>query len=388
MAHIEKRGGSYRIRVSCGYTPEGRQITKSTTWTPPPGLNARQVEKELKKAAYEFEARIDGGLGADDGIRLSEYAEKYMATAKTRLSPMTIRNYKQALDTCILPAIGNLRMREIRTTVIQDTVRRLSVKGTIKGTTIKTYMIVLRAILASAVREGVIADNPAANGRIVYPSQRTSDVQILSRDELADIIDLLEEETPDNRLLVHLAIVTGCRAGELSGLRWEDVDFADGVISVSRSAYALHGSDAAYKDPKTRSSRRLIAVPPYIIDMLRAWYDVQLKDILFMGGFWRDPGVLLSYKNGMIRPPAYISAWWRGFLRRHGLPQIKFHALRHTSATLLLSAGANVKSVSARLGHTSITTTNRYLHVVDEADRAAADVFERIAEDDLGIRIG
>lgn len=393
MAYIEKRGKSYRIRVSCGYTREGRQITRSTTWTPPAGLNARQVKKELDRAVYEFETRVDGGRAGDDGIRLAEYAEKYMQTAATRLSPVTLRTYRSQLDACILPALGHVRMRDLRTSMIQDCVRRLSTRGGrrdsgVKGTTVKTYLIVLRAILAQAVREGVIEENPAANGRIVYPSQRAAEVRILTREELAEIVEKLEDEDPGDRLLVHLAIATGCRAGELSGLRWEDVDFSEGVISVCRSVYAADGSEAKYKDPKTAGSRRKIALPPYVVEMLRQWYETQLQDIIFMGGIWQDAGVLLSYKNGRIRPPAYISAWWRNFLKRNGLPHVKFHSLRHTSATLLLSAGANIKSVAARLGHTSITTTNRYLHYVEEADRAAADALEKIAEEDLQVNIG
>lgn len=384
MAYIQKRGKSYRIRVSCGYTETGRQITRSMTWTPPAGLNARQIEKELKRAAYEFESRADGKYISDGSVRLSEYAEKYLDFAADRLSPLTVRNYKNILDTHILPMIGHMRVKDITSAAVQDVVRRLT-RGEagrgIRASTVRTYIIPLKAVLAEAVREKILPENPAGGGRIVYPRQESAETAVLSKDALIEIFERLEQETPDNRLLVHLAIASGCRAGELSGLMWEDVDFESSVISIRRSAYVTDDKTAVFKDTKTRASARTIALPAYIIDMLRRWHTEQLEQSLRMGDLWIDRGVVFSDRFGGIRPPAYLAAWWGRFLERNDLPHIKFHALRHTSATLLVSSGANIKSISSRLGHTNITITNRYMHAVEEADRAAAEVFENLNEE-------
>jgi integrase len=177
------------------------------------------------------------------------------------------------------------------------------------------------------------------------------------------------------QVLIHLALVTGCRRGELVALKWEEIDFDNGIVFVRHSAYKLTGEAEKLKEPK-RGSNRNIAIPEYLVDMLRTYHKEQIERQLKIGSLWHDEGFLFTQWNGEEMDVTTPTHWWPSFLKRHNLPHIKFHALRHSSATLLLSPGENIKAVASRLGHRQLSTTNRYVHALHSADKAAADTFQ------------
>ena len=188
------------------------------------------------------------------------------------------------------------------------------------------------------------------------------------------MLQCLEKEPSQNQLLVHLAILTGCRRGELLALTWDDIDYDTGIITVSKSNYQMPGGEVRTKTPKTRGSIRQVAVPEYCLEMLRAYQEKQPE--LLTGenkGKW-----IFTRADGSPMPPQRATRWFSDFLFRNHLRHRKFHSLRHTSATLLLLNGTDIKTVSARLGHTQLSTTNRYVHALSEADLNAAKLLGRL----------
>ena len=114
MAAVQQRGGSYRITVSCGYDMEGRQIRKSMTWTPPAGMTAKQVEKELERQKVLFEERCRTGQTMDASIRFAEFAEKWFAEyAEKQLRPKTVARYRSMMPR-INAAIGHVRLERLQ----------------------------------------------------------------------------------------------------------------------------------------------------------------------------------------------------------------------------------------------------------------------------------
>ena len=206
-------------------------------------------------------------------------------------------------------------------------------------------------------------------------------------------------------MLIHLAIITGCRRGELVALEWSDIDFDKGSIFIHKSAYKIKGEPIGIKDTKSHRSRTVI-VPEYVVEMLRDLHSEQLQRQLKLGTAWKGRRVaadntrtksieketsalasntisnqkategewLFTKANGDIMFPTSPTMIFSKFLKRKGLPHKKFHALRHTSATLSLIYGNDIKTVGERLGHSQMKKTNRYLHAIEEADRRAADV--------------
>lgn len=192
------------------------------------------------------------------------------------------------------------------------------------------------------------------------------------------MLDKLEAEPLQFKVLIHLALNTGCRRGELVGLKWSDIDFTTGIVTVSRSNYKLTG-DKEIKSKSTKTGKsRTIMLPPYCIALLKKYRAKQTQERFLLGDRWQGDNWIFIQADGKPMYPTTPTLQFTRFLKRAGLEHKKFHALRHTSATLLLSNGTNIKNVATRLGHAQLKTTNRYVHAVEEAEKQAANTFETL----------
>lgn len=383
MATIEKRGESYRIIVSCGFDVNGKRIKRSMTWKPDRAYTPKQLEKALNKAAVEFEEKVlSGEVAADSRLKLVDFIPQYMESAKLKLEPTTIAEYTRVIDKYILPALGHLRMKDIRPAHVQKFVNMLSSgeyrqdgkTGALKPASVKRYYAVLQSILSAAYRLELLPSNPTDSGKITLPTMDEQKTDIMSKEQLAEMLEALDSEPLQLRVIVHLAIITGCRRGELTSLKWSDIDFDKCEITVSKSLYQLKGEKAKTKRTKNKK-KRVVTIPEYCIELLRQLHIEQTEKRFRLGTAWNgtaDNYVFIK-NDGSVMHPNTPTEQFNDFLKRHELKHIKFHALRHTSATLSLLNGANIKQVAARLGHSQLSTTNRYLHAIQEADRTIAD---------------
>lgn len=398
MATVQKRGNSYRIRVSAGYDSRGKQIVKTMTWKPTPGMTERQEKKELERQKVLFERTVSSGEYFNESrMRLSDFFPKYLEIEKGKLAPTTYTAYSRIINNYIVPALGHLRLKDIKPLHVQLFVRNLSDDNLCKATrrektksgesvlvthtkkfssaTIRRYYVVLQSILHSACKLGLVPSNPADDEKIELPPLEPSKTEIFTKDEAADMLNCLSAEPLMWQCLINLAIVSGCRRGELVALQWSDIDFDGCTVSISKSVYQLKGQPVSIKQPKTAGSVRIIAIPQFIVDMLKDYEMEQRETRLKCGDQWQGGNWVFVQWNGAVMYPSSPSQWFSRFLKRHNLPHKKFHALRHTSATLLLTSGSDIKEVSSRLGHSQLSTTNRYLHTVAEADKEAAQAF-------------
>jgi integrase len=145
--------------------------------------------------------------------------------------------------------------------------------------------------------------------------------------------------------LIHLALCLGCRRGELVALRWSDIDLKRQKIKIAHSVYKLAGTEEALKGPKNKSSIRTLSVPEYCCRLLTAYHAEQAAERIKLGTLWKDNDFVFTQWNGKVMNPDTVSQWFSAFLKRHKLPHVKFHALRHSSATLALQSGANISSL-------------------------------------------
>lgn len=393
MSTIEKRNGAYRITVSCGVDVTGKQIRRRMTWKPDSGMTAKQIEKELQRQKVLFEEACQNGTAPTDGkIKLAEYVPIYLETAKQRLSPLVYERYSRMLEICIVPMLGHFKLKDIKPIHIQRFVNALEErdthfdgrKGKLSSATIRRYYTMVQSVMHSAYKLGLIGMNPADGDRITLPKCEEETTEIFNEQELSAMLQALDSEPLQFRLLIHLALNTGCRRGELTGLKWSDIDFQTSVLTVSRSNYKLTGDkEIKSKSTKTGKSRRII-LPPYCLPMLRQYRAEQLQTQMLMGDAWHGDDWIFIQADGKPMYPTTPTLQFSRFLKRHNLGHKKFHALRHTSATLLLSNGTNIKNVSARLGHAQLKTTNRYVHAVEQAEREAANTFETLLKPQAG----
>lgn len=175
------------------------------------------------------------------------------------------------------------------------------------------------------------------------------------------------------RTLLMLFVVTGCRRGEIFALKWENVDFTMGQIKIEHSLNYLPGRGIYEGETKT-SNTRYIVLPEETVSLLKKYRAWQAEQRLFMGDQWIESGYVFTAKNGEHKNPASFNGMLCRFCSRHGLPRINPHTFRHTAASVLLSNGIDVLTVSKMLGHAATSTTlNVYGHAVEEAKRKAAE---------------
>lgn len=381
MANIKKRGESYQFTVCCGRDVNGKKINRYMTWKPDKKYTEKQLEKEVQRQATLFEEKVlSGQVSKSENMKLVDFIPQYMENIKPEVAETTFKNYTRIINTLIIPALGHLKLKDIKPLHVQKFVNSLcDVEATgkngktLKPATIQRYYVVLQSILHNAYRLELIFSNPADSAKIKLPSIGEQKTEIYDKEELAEMLSALEDEPLQLQCLIHLALITGCRRGELVALEWSDINFDSGIITVSKSAFIRNGQPSGIKDTKSHKTRR-VSVSPYCLSMLKQLYNEQCDKRLQLGTAWCGDNWVFIQANGAMMYPSSPTLIFSDFLKRHNLPHKKFHALRHTSATLSLISGVNIKTVSSRLGHSQMKTTDRYVHAIEEADRQASDV--------------
>lgn len=350
-------------------------------------MTAKQIKKEVERQAILFEEECRSGKAASDGkMKLCDFVPIYLENAKNELSPLVYEKYTRMFDICIIPMLGHMKLKDIKPIHIQRFVNALQDRdthldgkpGKLSAATIRRYYTMIQSVMHAAYKLELIGVNPADSDRITLPKTEEEKTDIFTEAELTKLFEALESEPLQYQVLIHLALNTSCRRGELVGLKWSDIDFKTGIITISRSNYKLTGdSEIKSKSTKTGKSRRVM-IPPYCIALLRKYRAAQAAERLALGDYWKGDNWIFVQSDGRAMYPTTPTQWFSKFLKRHDIPHRKFHALRHTSATLLLSNGTNIKNVAARLGHSQLKTTNRYVHAVEQAEKDAADTFQKL----------
>ena len=379
---------SYTIRVYHGYDGQGKRLKPYTmTYKPAPNMTAKQIEKELQKISIEFEERCKNGMtGNADRITLEEYSKIYLEAKIKTLSPSTFEFYERAIKNKILPALGFHKVNQIKPPHIQAFINQLSGitkqkrDGTnsiepLKPASIRRYLTVVQSIFKLAVKQNIIQSSPAKAELLEIPRVVAPKIEIFTKQEAAEMLSYLELEDLQFQVFIQLAIMTGARRGELTALKFSDFDYVNNKVTIERAAVKLKGKPTQIKPPKDYEVRTL-AVNPYCIDLVKLLRVQKDKQAEALGNQWNEHDWLFTQDNGEIMNPQTPTKQFSKFLARNHLKHRKLHSLRHTSATLLLYGGVNIKQVQERLGHGDITTTNKYLHYISEADEQAANVLQ------------
>jgi integrase len=216
----------------------------------------------------------------------------------------------------------------------------------------------------------------------VKPPQQTREEMCPLTPEQAKLLLQVAHEAGDRlEALYVLAIHTGLRQGELLGLKWDDVDLEDGSLQVRRTL-AITKDGPVFTFPKTPGSRRSVKLTGKAIEALKRHLERQLVEIDRVGSLWNENGLIFASETGYPLDRRAVPALkFKPLLKRAGLPEIRFHDLRHTCATLLLTRNVNPKKVSEMLGHSTIAITlDTYSHVLPNMrDQAAAAMEEALS---------
>ena len=242
--------------------------------------------------------------------------------------------------------------------------------------TILEHHRLISTILAQAEKEMLVPYNAAA--KATPPRTKKKDPNYFQPETISAILEALESEPLKWRLITHLLIVTGCRRGEIMGLKWEKVDLDNSRVKIDR-ALVSSKSKGVFEESTKTSDIRYLALPRETMDLLRQHKREQLRLQLANGDRWVHTGYVFTQDNGDHMNPDSITGWLKDFSARHGLPHINPHAFRHTVASVLLANGTDIVTVSKQLGHASITTTESfYSHIIEENKAKAADCIANV----------
>lgn len=380
---INKGGGKWLIRVSCGYDGQGKKVMKSEQiQLDPHKSEAKQYEEAcLRRDRLRLQYE-DGLLSGKKDVTLSAYVEQWKESycRRKRLAESTIAGYQNLLDTRILPQMGKLKLRDIKPATLNRFINAMS-KENLSGTYQRKYFNLLHLILRTAVREQLITVNPVDG--IEPPQKDTQERPCYDAQQSAQLVRALEDAPAKWRAFVLLLLGSGMRCGEAVGLDWRCVDFEKKEIRIEQACGYAKGTGQYIKEPKTKSGKRTIKIDGNTLEALRLWKREQAQQKLKLAAIWQDEGAVFTQDDGKrmnIHAPTH---WFKKFLKAHDLPALNLHGLRHTSASLLLANGAPMTDVSHRLGHSRVSTTmDIYSHAYEEgnarlADQIASLVYEK-----------
>ena len=237
--------------------------------------------------------------------------------------------------------------------------------------TVLEHHRLISTILSQAEKEMLVPYNAAS--KATPPRTTKKAPNYFQPETVAAILEALESEPLKWHLITHLLIVTGCRRGEIMGLKWEKIDFENNRVKIDR-ALVSSKSKGVYEESTKTSDIRYLTLPKETMDLLRQHKRDQLRLQLANGDRWLRTDYVFTQDNGNHMSPDSITGWLHDFSNRHGLPHINPHAFRHTVASVLLANGTDIVTVSKQLGHASITTTESfYSHIIEENKAKAAE---------------
>ncbi len=311
-----------------------------------------EAETELSKRLQE----VDNGMyqEVNKSLTFAQLAEKFMNHyAKLHLEQSTYDTHETNLRVHLMPIFGKMKILDITTSTINEFIVLKKDCTNLSNATINKIVALLKNIFSNAYQDGIINRNPSL--RVKKLKEAKPEQLFLTKKEVDAVLEAAKQHYPDFFPLLFCAVSTGARQGELFALTWDKINFVEDYIKIDRSVYK-----EKFKAPKTLSSIRKIYISDELIKILKSW---RLRcphselNLVF-------PNKVGGFMDGHNMRNREFSA----VLRRAGVTRVRFHDLRHTFASLLITNGANIKYVQNQLGHaTTDMTLNTYSHLMPES---------------------
>ena len=364
----KRKDGRWEGRYTAGHDPvTGKQIFKNVL-----GKTQNEVKEKLKNALIES--------GQVDFTKSGQYTvSTWMDTwfenvAKIKVRPSSHQTYKGYIDNHIKPNIGKIPLEKLTTMDLQKFYRKLLTTGRVerieskeqsKGLSAKTVRNINQVISSAmdlAMAQKIILANPT--NACELPKVEHKEMQTIPAEQLQAFLD--EARATGVYEMYYIELATGLRRGELLGLKWQDIDWKNGIIKVRRQVARVDGQ-IEEAPLKTKNSYRTVTISQQAIEVLK---QQKAKT--------NDQYVFPSPNGGPISPDS-VNNMLKRVLERAGIPKVRFHDLRHTFATIALQNGVDIKTVSGMLGHFSAGfTLDTYAHVTTSVQKEAAQTIENI----------
>jgi len=352
------------------------------------GTNKHAAEDKLLEKMNQV--RKGTYVPQSQGKTFREFAEGWFK-GKVGVKEATRVSYQGILNKHLIPYFGGGRISDMRRENIREFVKGLDEEGALNPKTIHNILLVLHQIIDDAQVEGLITHNPYL--KIEKPNRENPEVDYLRTHEIPIFLKACEvSKEPEKKVskipqppeekrkerpkcdstryaFFYTAIFTGMRRGELLGLKWEDIDWLNRKIHVKRSLYKT-----TFQTPKSKHSKRAIDIGPRLIDVLKNHRAKQNETRLKVGEGWSNNDLVFSQNDGTpLDGDNVYHRDLKAVLKKAELRAIRIHDLRHTFASILISAGHSPKYIMNQMGHSSVKTTlDLYAHLMPEVHEGAA----------------
>ena len=369
---VKKRGNTWTYTVDIGRDPlTGRRKQKVK------GGFTRQ--KDAQAALRKILTELDENRYVEPSKEtFSSYLENWFTHYQKRIKDTTVSSRKYLMDKHLIKEnpFSNKELAKITTQDI-DAFYNLKLEQGYSTSTIRKIHQMLNQSFNQAIKWGKIPNNPVINAD--PPSVKKEEMKIWSFDEIHLFLQRCKNER--HYLTFLLAIHTGMRRGEILGLKWSDIDFENKVIQVQRSLSHIPSKGYVLTTPKTKKSIRSVPITTMIVNELRLHQKKQEEWKERLGEYFSDQGLVICTETGSFQDPRNVLRVMKRIIEEANVTPIRFHDLRHTHASILLSEGVDVVRVSARLGHANPKITlETYAHLIPNADNEVADIFHKAFE--------
>ena len=369
---LRKRSdGRWEGRIIIGHKNDGTPIFKSVF-----GKTQKATLKQLHKM---LDLYCDVDLTEECRMTLGEWMDKWLDEYMLfTLRENSINGYRNLINNQIKPFIGDKRLASLTTADMQKFYNKIKRQGRVNehhlhGTELSNSMVrkvhmVLHQALNVAVRERLIVRNPTLGTTL--PKKTYTEKQVLCDSQLERFMEAIKVDKYWNDFF-YLEIMTGLRRGEICGLKWSDIDFTAGTLSIKRTVMNKRGGGIRVGDTKTTAGERTIILPPSVLTLLREKKEDAICE-------WVFPHY--SNPSDPLHPDSAYGKL-KTILKREGLPLIRFHDLRHTFATQAMQGGVDAKTLAGILGHTDASfTLDTYTHVTGDMQRNASSVVNNMMQ--------
>ncbi|MFC2060135.1 tyrosine-type recombinase/integrase [Chloroflexota bacterium] len=373
---IIERNGSLRLKVSLGKNP---QTGKYESYYETFHGNRTEAQKRLRQVLTELDKGI---FTKPSKTTVADYLNTWLQDyCKPSLSPRTLQLYSYICRVHVIPAIGKVALTELKSQHLQKLYSEKIYAG-LSARTVQICHVAIHKALKNAVRINLVSRNVA--DAVDKPKIQRTEMHPMTERDLSRFLEAAKQG--HYYALFYTYLFTGMRRSELLAIRWCDVELLGMQISVSRTMQYLNGvkNRITFKEPKSKKSRRLIALSPSTVFVLEEHLKAQdkMRESLQFPPITENDLVFSHWDGSPLLPDSITHAWVK-LVRKCGLKGIRLHDARHTHATIMLKQGVHPKVVQERLGHSTISTTlDTYSHVAPGLQQAAARGFDDILKKD------